>query len=211
MEASRALDDQRGLSGIFESPLDASGVVHTPEGADLHPETILALGVFRLAIPVPRLSLGRFLPPDHRHLDRGDPVDVEADLLGAGITEIDDPALDERPTIGDPELDIGTGVAPLHLDHGAKGEGAVRRGHLVHVVDLARCRPAAMVGLAIPRGEALFGLALLRRVLRFLGGFRCRGRLWSRRGIASGLGWWRRGGQPAMGAARHQDRQDHEG
>jgi len=71
--------------------------------------------------------------------------------------------VDERTAVDDANID-GLLVAEVGDAHACtEREGAMRRGQALHVVNFSIGCGAAMVGVAIPTGEARFGGPNLRR------------------------------------------------
>jgi hypothetical protein len=85
----------------------------------------------------------------------------ESDVFGGALGEIDDAALDEGATIVDADLSAFAIGLIEDIDPGIKGKAEMSGSESAHVIDLAIGGTAAMIGFAIPAGEATFGVARL--------------------------------------------------
>ena len=81
------------------------------------------------------------------------------DDLGGFVGEVDDAAVDEGTAIDDTDF-ARLRVAHIGYTHpGIEGQGAMGGDHRLHVVDLAIGSLAAVIGVAVPAGEAGLGSA----------------------------------------------------
>ena len=83
---------------------------------------------------------------------------AEAELVGGGFAEIDDPAAVERAAIVDGHLDLAAGALVGDHELGAEGEGAMRRGHGVFVEDFSRGGLLPVEAGTVPGGAAALGI-----------------------------------------------------
>jgi len=73
--------------------------------------------------------------------------------------KINDPIFDKRAAVGDAHVHRAAIRQVRHAHNGVKGQCAMRRGQLVHVVGFPVCRAASVKRDSVPRGQALFGIA----------------------------------------------------
>jgi hypothetical protein len=78
---------------------------------------------------------------------------LEAKFARGGQRQIDQPIVDERATIVDPQRQAPAILQIDHLDHARQLQGRVRRGERVHIVDLAVRGLPPVIGLAVPRRD----------------------------------------------------------
>src|SRR5271157_4860725 len=83
------------------------------------------------------------------------------DALGGGPRKID-AAADIRAAVDDANLHALVVSQIHHPDQGVEGKGGMGRGERVHIVRFAAGGGLAVVGVAVPTGEAVFRVARLR-------------------------------------------------
>ncbi len=98
---------------------------------------------------------------DDRETDRANAGANESDVFGGALGEINDAAFDEGATIGDADLSAFAIGLIEDIDPGIKGKTEMSGSESTHVIDLTIGGTAAMIGFAIPTGEATFGVARL--------------------------------------------------
>ncbi len=117
---------------------------------------------------------------DDLQADRANARPQQLNLAGGGFREIDDAPVDEGSAVGDAHID-GEAIRQIRDAHpGIEGHGAVRGGHLFHVVDFAVSRLTPVIRRPIPTGKTFFRRAGRRR------DGRCSMRARSRRRSGSG-------------------------
>jgi hypothetical protein len=88
----------------------------------------------------------------------------ESDSAGGGVRNIDDAVFDERPAVGNADIDRFV-VAEIHHAHpGTERQRAMRGSETFHVVDFAIGGGAAVIRMPVPASESGFaGADRLRR------------------------------------------------
>jgi hypothetical protein len=94
------------------------------------------------------------------------PAAAIAQLLGGGLGQVDDPAVDERAAVVDPHLHLAAVVEVGDLDDARQRQRLVGRRRQVHVEDLAVGRAAIVELLAVPRADP--ALVIVRIGLRII-------------------------------------------
>jgi hypothetical protein len=137
----------RGNNGVGvmrqEAALKSGGAGWIIEGAELNSEGSGDLRGWRR---------------NDREADGANAGTDEGDLFRSALGKINDAALDEGATIGDADLStLAVGLVE-NIDPGIEGKAEMSSGEGAHVIDLTIGGAAAMIGFAIPTGEATLGV-----------------------------------------------------
>ena len=134
----------------------------TATGANRHFNSVcsflaLASSLNEATLYCQRKGIGYRLEDLEVHASR--PRANHTDLLSREVGQVDDAVFDERATVVDAHRD-GFAIGQIaHFDDRVERQGAMRRGHRVHIVSLTVGSSTPVIGMAIPRSVAggLFG------------------------------------------------------